>query len=147
MKLRRAQLHNFRSIGDASVDVSDYTLLVGANNAGKSNFLNALRVFYDDAKWSAADVPMFVGAYGESWIELTFELIEDEWLSLAEKYKEGAEPNSLKVRRYFRSTEKDRVKSAQSNIYGYVNGSLERDLFYGAKNVGSAKLGQPAFPK
>ena len=51
MKLRRAQIHNFRSIGDVAIDVSDYTLLVGANNAGKSNLLTALRAFYDDVKW------------------------------------------------------------------------------------------------
>jgi hypothetical protein len=48
----------------------------------------------------------------------------------------------LRVRRYFRSVDKERVKAGQSNIYGYVQGALEKDLFYGAKNVSTAKLGQ-----
>lgn len=142
MQICRVQIHNFRSIADATVDVSDYTLLVGANNAGKSNLLNAIRCFYDHLKWSAADVPKLDGDDEESWIELTFAVDGDDWASLADKYKSAAEPNLLKVRRYFRSKDKDRVKSNQSNIYGYVEGALEKDLFYGAKNVSTAKLGQ-----
>lgn len=142
MKIRRVQIHNFRSITDATVDICDYTLLVGANNAGKSNLLNAIRCFYDHLKWSAADAPKLDGDDGESWIELTYAVDGDDWASLADKYKSAAEPNLLKVRRYFRSNDKDRVKSNQSNIYGYVDGALENDLFYGAKNVSTAKLGQ-----
>lgn len=142
MKIRRVQIHNFRSIADATVDVCDYTMLVGANNAGKSNLLNAIRCFYDHLKWAQADVPKLDGDDEESWIELTFTVDGDDWTSLADKYKSAAEPNLLKVRRYFRSKDKDRVKSNQSNIYGYVDGALEKDLFYGAKNVSTAKLGQ-----
>lgn len=145
MKLRHVQIHNFRSIADASLHVNDYTLLVGANNAGKSNFLHALRAFYEDVKWSPADAPKLENEDGESWIELTFSLSEPEWATLADKYKKKGEENSLKVRRYFRSAEKDRVKSNQSNIYGYVDGKLDKELFYGAKNIGSAKLGQVVY--
>ena len=90
MKLRRAQIHNYRSIGDATIDVNDYTLLVGANNAGKSNLLNALRVFYEDLKWSGTDVPQLAGIDDETWIELTYSLDKAEWDSLADKYKKGA---------------------------------------------------------
>lgn len=39
MKLRRLRIHNFRSIIDADVEVHDYTMIVGANNAGKSNVM------------------------------------------------------------------------------------------------------------
>jgi len=142
MKIRQVQIHNFRSIADATVDVCDYTLLVGANNAGKSNLLNAIRCFYDHLKWSPADVPKLGADDGESWIEVTFSVDGDDWESLADKYKNPVEPNILKVRRYFRSADKDRVKTGQSNIFGYVDGALEKDLFYGAKNVSTAKLGQ-----
>ncbi|MCU0828496.1 MAG: AAA family ATPase [Tabrizicola sp.] len=140
MKLRHLKIHNFRSIKDASVGVSDYTLLVGANNAGKSNLLAALRMFYDDLKWSKSDEPKLADVDSESWIELAFILTEAEWDTLADKYKEGVDDRTLRVRRYFRSAE--RVKTNQSNMYGYVNGSLEDELFYGAKNVGNSKLGQ-----
>ena len=52
MKLQRLRIHNFRSIIDADVEVHDYTMLVGANNAGKSNALSALRAFYEEIKWT-----------------------------------------------------------------------------------------------
>lgn len=140
MKLRRLRIQNFRSLVDADIEVHDYTMIVGANNAGKSNTIAALRAFYDDIKWSAEDTPKMKNASDESWIELMFDLTAEEWAGLADKYKEGARDRSLTVRRYFAS--KDRVRSNQSNLYGFVNGELDKDLFYGAKNIGTAKVGQ-----
>ena len=140
MKLRGLRIHNFRSIIDADIEVHDYTMIVGANNAGKSNLLAALRAFYEDIKWSNEDFPKTASADEEAWVELTYELTDIEWGGLAEKYKNGAEGQFLTVRRYFAS--KDRVKSNQSNIYGVLAGEPEKDLFYGAKNVGTAKVGR-----
>jgi putative ATP-dependent endonuclease of the OLD family len=142
MKLRELTIHNFRSIIDAIVETHDYMLLVGANNAGKSSVLNAVRVFYDDAKWSTDDFPKVGSEDNEVWIQLAFELDDDEWGSLADKYKDDNKPKRLTVRRYFKSDDKVRVQANQSNIFGLVNGQLDQELFYGAKNVGAAKLGQ-----
>lgn len=142
MKLREIQIHNFRSVLDANIEAHDYMLLVGANNAGKSTILNALRAFYDDAKWSADDFPKVGATDKESWVQLRFQLDADEWGGLADEYKEGVADQSLTVRRYFRSDEKGRVQKDQSNIFGFINGQLSVDLFYGAKNVGTAKVGQ-----
>lgn len=141
MKLREFKIHNYRSVIDLCIDVHDYTLLVGANNAGKSTVLNALRAFYDDLKWTAEDFPKTGAADTESWVQLKFVLDEDEWAGLAEKYKDGATDRSLAVRRYFKSDGKGRVQASQSNIYGLIKGELDAELFYGAKNVGAAKLG------
>ncbi|AHX13559.1 ATP-dependent endonuclease [Dyella jiangningensis] len=142
MKLRGLRIHNFRSIVDADIEVHDYTMIVGANNAGKSNIISALRAFYEDFKHSGDDIPkMKGGQIDESWVELTFDLTEAEWEGLADKYKEGVANRILVVRRYFASKDKDRFKSSQSNIYAVINGELEKDLFYGAKNVGTAKVG------
>lgn len=140
MKLRHLRIHNFRSIVDADIEVHDYTMVVGANNAGKSNIISALRAFYEDIKHSSDDIPKMKDVQvDESWIELTFNLTEGEWDGLADKYKEGVAQRVLTVRRYFVS--KERVKASQSNIYAIINGELEKDLFYGAKNVGTAKVG------
>ncbi|WP_413623597.1 ATP-dependent nuclease [Luteibacter sp. Lutesp34] len=142
MKLRRLRIHNFRSIVDADIEVHDYTMIVGANNAGKSNIISALRAFYEDIKHSGDDIPKMKDVQvDESWVELTFDLTNGEWEGLADKYKEGAANHVLVVRRYFASKEKDRFKSSQSNIYAIINGEPEKDLFYGAKNVGTAKVG------
>lgn len=140
MKISHLRIHNFRSIIAADIEIHDYTMIVGANNAGKSNVLAALRTFYDDIKWSAEDVPKLGKSSDESWVELTFALSDTEWASLADKYKEGVADQTLRVRRYFVS--KDRVKANQSNIYGLVKGEPEENLFYGAKNIGTAKVGQ-----
>lgn len=79
------------------------------NNAGKSNFLNALRAFYGDINWSDIDIPKNGCKDDNSWIELTFNLTDEEWLNLAEKYKNGAIEKTLVVRRFFKS--EDKIKS------------------------------------
>ncbi|WP_371825159.1 AAA family ATPase [Vreelandella aquamarina] len=48
MKLRKVIVHNFRSVLDATFEVSNYSMIVGENNSGKTNLLSALRVFYED---------------------------------------------------------------------------------------------------
>jgi energy-coupling factor transporter ATP-binding protein EcfA2 len=142
MKLREIQVHNYRAVVDLSIEAHDYTLLVGANNAGKSTVLNALRAFYDDLKWTAEDFPKAGATDAESWVQLKFSLDDDEWAGLADKYKEGAVDQGLTVRRYFKSDDKGRVQASQSNIFGLIKGELDTELFYGAKNVGAAKVGQ-----
>lgn len=139
MKLRHMRIHNFRSIIDADIEVHDYTMIVGANNAGKSNVMAALRAFYEDIKWSSEDSPKLGRSSEESWVQLAFVLNDVEWASVAEKYKDGVADQTLTVRRYFVS--KDRFKANQSNIYGLVKEQPEEQLFYGAKNIGTAKVG------
>ncbi len=48
MKIESVSIHNFRSISDSTLNIQDYSILLGANNVGKTNFLSALRVFYED---------------------------------------------------------------------------------------------------
>lgn len=142
MKLQEIQVHNYRAAIDLCIEVHDYTLLVGANNAGKSTILNALRAFYEDLKWTADDFPKSGAADSDSWVQLKFSLDDDEWAGLAEKYKDGAVDQSLTVRRFFKSEDKSRVQAGQSNIFGLIKGELDKEQFYGAKNVGTAKVGQ-----
>lgn len=142
MKLNKVNIHNIRSILEAEIEAKDYMLLVGPNNAGKSNLLNAIRIFYDDLKWAPDDFPKTGAMDNESWVELQFKLDQNEWLNLADQYKESISENTLTVRRYFKSDDKTLVQKDQSNIYAYINGELSKDQFYGAKNVGTAKVGQ-----
>jgi len=141
MKLNSVNIHNFRSIKDASLNLYDYSLLVGANNAGKTNLLTALRIFYeDDIKFDEkTDFPKFPTDDNESWIDIEFLLTSEEFGSLKDDYK--IPENTLRVRKYLKSDDKDKIKAGQSNIYGYEKGSLSENLFYGAKNISQAKLG------
>jgi len=121
----------------------DFTIIAGENNAGKTNLINALRTFYEDggAKYNEKkDFAKFPCKDSEAWIEIEYKLNSEELESLKEDYRG---PNStLRVRRYFKADDKTLVDSKQSNIYAYENGVLSKSLFYGAKNVASAKLGQ-----
>lgn len=138
MKLSRVRIKNYRSIVDAEFELSSYNVLVGANNAGKSTIINAIRVFYDDLKWSSEDFPKMGADGDESWIDLVFSLSNAEFESLPDKYK--VFNNELRVRKYLKSV--DRVKSNQSNIYAFLGeDELEDNLFFGAKNISQAKLG------
>jgi len=46
-RVRQVQIRNYKSIGEATVDLGHLTILVGANGAGKSNFLDALAFVSD----------------------------------------------------------------------------------------------------
>ena len=141
MKIKLITTHNFRSIKKAKFNPYDYTVLVGANNSGKSNVLTALRIFYEDGiKFSDnSDLPKFQTEDNESWIEIEYLLSDEEFSNLKDEYKNPS--NILKVRKYLKSEDKNRVKANQSNIYGYENDILSENLFYGAKNISQAKLG------
>jgi predicted ATP-dependent endonuclease of OLD family len=140
MKIERINLHNFRSIKGISVDVKNFGLLVGENNAGKTSFLTALRMFYEDGgvKFSKdTDFPKFPVDDNESWIEIHYRTSPVEQDQLKESYRDP--DGLLRVRRYF--APRERVKTGQSNIYAYEGGHLSDSLFYGAKNISQAKLG------
>lgn len=146
MKITFISIHNFRSIVDASILVSDYLILVGENNTGKTSIITALRMFWEDDKIKfnpEIDLPKFEGQDKESWIEIHFQTTQPEQESL--KYEYRSPDNILKVRRYFHSSQRDLVHPNQSNIYAYEGGVLSTNLFYGAKNISQAKLGKVIF--
>jgi len=140
-RIKSVTIHNFRSIKEAGFNPYGYAVLVGANNAGKSNVFTALRVFYEDEiKFNDnTDFPKFQTEDGESWVEIEYLLTNAEYSSLKEEYR--CPDDILKVRKYLKSDDRERVKANQSNIYGYEDGILSKNLFYGAKNISEAKLG------
>ena len=142
MKLRRVRIHNYRSMIDAEIEAHDFTMLVGANNAGKSNFMNALRCFYGDIRWTESDFPKVESGVRdqESWVELSFDdFTDNEWNTLDEKYKTGVNTHSLVLKRYFKG---EKVKAKQSNIYAVVNAPDNERVFYGANTVSATKCGK-----
>jgi putative ATP-dependent endonuclease of OLD family len=141
MKIEKVTIHNFRSIREQPFVLGDYSILIGANNSGKTNVIDAIRIFYEkELKFNAArDFPKFKPDDEESWIEIHFRLDETEYESLKDEYK--MPDKVLRVRKYLKSSDAERVKANQSNIYGYEGEKLSATLFYGAKNISEAKLG------
>lgn len=144
MKLLSVKLHNFRGIIEQEINLHSYSLLVGPNNAGKSTFIDGIRVFYekDGIKFKAGnDFPFIKTVDEESWIEIKFKLSDAEHDSLAVTYQTG--DKTLRVRKFFQTaTKSSDGKNAAGSIYGYKSdGTLSDEPFYGAKNVQSGKFG------
>lgn len=135
MKMRRLHIHNYRSVKDSDIDMQDYSLLVGSNNVGKSNVIDAIRCFYEDIKFEPSDLCNKHDPEDRlCWIDVIFDLTDDEYDSLKEEYK--IEKNKLKVRKLL--VQDGERKPA---IYGYTAKGMEDSPFYGAKNVQQGKLG------
>ncbi len=145
MKVQKITIHNFRSIIHEVIDCKDFTLFVGENNSGKTNIITALRAFYENEGYKydkKSDFPKLSDTTdSESWIELAFITTNEEQEKIKDEYKR--DDNILIVRRYFESSDKDKVSKDNSNIF-YISkdGSISENNFYGAKNVSQAKLGK-----
>ena len=50
MRFKRIEIKNYRSLEDATVDLDGLTILIGANNAGKTTILDALGLFGDSVR-------------------------------------------------------------------------------------------------
>lgn len=146
MKIVSVTIHNFRSIKDAQFNLEDYSVLIGANNQGKSNILRALRIFYEYEKTKfneLDDFPKFPTSDHESWIDVEYKLSKEEYENLKDEYR--LPNNTLKVRKYLLSEDRNLVRNNQSNIFGYTKNGLSETLFYGARNISQAKLGSALY--
>lgn len=140
MQIDDVRIHNFRSISDCSFRLNNYSLMIGANNAGKTNVMDALRIFYEkQLKYVAdRDKPKFQTGDDECWIEIEFVLSDDELESLKEEYRM---PNGrLKVRKYLATNKKVGGKK-KIGIFAHTKDGIADEQFYGAKNVQQGKLG------
>lgn len=139
MRAVQVKIHNFRSIHDAVIDLQECSLLAGANNAGKSNLIDAIRIFYNDLTWNESrDFPKAPPEDKEVWVEIEFQPSESELNDLKDEYR--SDNDTFRVRRYFKTETGDTAKEPL-RYYGYVNGVLSDNQFYGSKNVGIGKFG------
>lgn len=127
MQIIKVEIHNFCSIHDGSFELQDYNLLIGANNSGKSNTINAIRAFYGDISYSSELHRPLVGqSDDESWVEITFRLTDAEYTALDEVYRQ---PNNLlRVRRILSTAEAGR----KPGLYAYEHTTLSKKVYKGA---------------
>lgn len=140
MKIRQLKIHNYRSIADAEINFGDYSLLIGPNNSGKSNVLDALRTVYEkDLKFDyERDCPKFAKDNEETWVEIEFELFPEEAKTIKTEYLMNC--NRFRVRKWLHPA--DKVKQG---LIGYENGALSANKFYGFPGVGQGKLGNVVY--
>ncbi|NQS92304.1 MAG: AAA family ATPase, partial [Chloroflexi bacterium] len=134
-------IHNFRTYQDCKIIIYPYGLLAGSNNCGKSNLVDAIRVFYEDIKYNEErDFPKFPTIDQEAWLELEFRPSPKEFDNLKEDYRQIG--GTFRVRKYLKSESLDSEGNIKSGIYAYIRGELSDSRFYGAKNVQQGKLGK-----
>lgn len=91
MKIRKIAIHNYRSIKDITLAVSDTLVLLGANNHGKSNILSALEFGLSPSfKPKIDDFCAFRSSNDPTlWIEITFADLTDSERTTFLKYFRG----------------------------------------------------------
>jgi predicted ATP-dependent endonuclease of OLD family len=93
MKLDRIRIQNYRSYSDSgSIDIGDKLVLVGENNAGKSNILRAVDMFLDISPTSPHEIQDFHLKNTDEDIEIEVwfsDLTEDEIETFEEYVFEG----------------------------------------------------------
>jgi putative ATP-dependent endonuclease of OLD family len=139
MRAVEVKIHNFRSIHEAEIRLEPLSLIAGANNSGKSNVIDAIRLFYGELKWdNDRDAPKVAGEDSDAWIEIEFQPTEEELAQLKDDYRSA--DGTFRVRNYVSpSTGVD--GKVRAGYYAYEKDTLSDNLFYGAKNVGSGKVG------
>lgn len=142
MQILNITIHNFRSMAHCTFSLGDYSLMVGANNSGKSNVMDALRIFYEKGLQyeRGRDSPKIDTEDNESWIEIEYFLSDIEYESLKDEWKQPE--NRLKVRKLLQTQEIGSDGKAKLGIYAYNQDVQIADgLFYGPKNIQQGKLG------
>ena len=98
MKIKSVTINNFRSIQHAKIEFHDYSIIVGKNNVGKSNIIDAIRYFYGDIKLEADDVCYTASDISsDPWIEIEYDMMPVEYMALPEEYR--INKNKLRVRK------------------------------------------------
>ncbi|MGD9159893.1 MAG: AAA family ATPase [Desulfobacteraceae bacterium] len=79
MKLKDIEIEKFRTIDNLFVSMKDMLIMVGENNSGKSNILQALDLFYQDSvRGIDAEFFCFKDCSLPISISLTYDRLEDE---------------------------------------------------------------------
>lgn len=100
MKIRKIQVHNWRSIKDVSIEARDLIVFVGQNNHGKSNIFSAILFFFGSITFS--DMDLNEGSE-DAFVEITFgELDEQERARFAQYVSAQGE---ICIRRQVNKTE------------------------------------------
>ncbi|HBW7819949.1 TPA: ATP-dependent endonuclease [Klebsiella aerogenes] len=82
MKLTRIDIQNFRGITSASINLENFTTLIGSNNIGKSTILKAIKILVDTTNPTSDDWPFRTASDDEMIITGHFSDIQE-----AERYK------------------------------------------------------------
>lgn len=122
MRIKSIRIKNFRSYGEASLECSPFNILVGRNNHGKSNFIQAMEWFYS-GKAQPKEISRNGMSYDENVeVEVTFENVQ---AGLEEISKES---NRTKIKNIIGKADEMKVRRTSKTDY------KKRDIFNPTNN-------------
>ena len=137
MNIREIQVKNFRSLRDATLSCDRLTAIVGRNGTGKSSFLRALELFYDQSAMATPD-DFYNGDIDQDIsITVTFSDLTPDAVSLFSPY---VDKDTLSVTRVF-SGEKRKKNGT------YHGTRLRNEEFDPVRNAGGALAVRAAYKK
>ena len=137
MNIQKIQVKNFRSLRDATLQCDSLTAIVGRNGTGKSSFLRALELFYDQSEKATPD-DFYNGRIDQDIsITVTFSDLTPDALGLFSRY---VDDDTLSVTRIFSGEKK--------NNNGKYFGTRPRNEEFGpVRNAGKAMAIRAAYKK
>ncbi len=115
MKIKEISIKNFRGIEDLTLQLNDFTVLIGKNGVGKSSILHALN-FFKKQKYSLKIEDYYRRDLSRKIeVSLTFiELSEEE----KEEFKAYIQGEELKVIKIAEGDEVDNIPSISQSLHG-----------------------------
>lgn len=88
MKIKSVHIKNFRSIKNVKINFENYTTLIGANGAGKSNILRALNLFFNEISPASLTIADWHNEKDKNPIEIsiTFSELTAEEINIFKHY-------------------------------------------------------------
>lgn len=108
MRISKLKIHNFRSIVDMELSLSQRTVLLGPNNHGKSNVLKALEFALGGAKPDPKDFSTHADEQEGFYVDVTFSDLTDQERITFKKY---VIDEKFTIRRGARKNEGDKVET------------------------------------
>lgn len=134
MKLENFSVTFFRSIKSAEkINLSDLTVIIGANNEGKSNILRALQIAFSELQ-KASFHPART-RLPPSREDVSYDWVRDFPISLQER-----RTNKQSIFRLLFGLDDDECQSFKSEVGSTLNGNLLFEIRIGETNVADVKV-------
>ncbi|MBI4098317.1 MAG: ATP-dependent endonuclease [Candidatus Levybacteria bacterium] len=109
MKISKILLQNFKSFKSEAIDVPDIMAFIGENNAGKSNVLKALELFFSETK--TLEQHFFNDAKQKMVVQIWFRDLNDDAKKTFRKYLlDDSETVIIRKEYFFEGEEKEKQK-------------------------------------
>jgi len=115
MRIDKIEIKSYRSIAHLKFRVNNIGLIVGPNDAGKSNILSAIKLFFDcNAQTTSEDINS-ITKRTQTDISISFSALNASEQKLLKKWNPGTNPTFMSIRKICEINKKPRYVERNSN--------------------------------